>query len=65
MPAPNAPSRVLAIAGALRQIGAEHDAAAHVLHRQGGTDTDTIACLLRAQILILEVLENLQQSPEK
>lgn len=43
----------------LEQAEMEHGAAAHVLNRQGGTEVDTIRSLLRAQLLMLEVLRRL------
>jgi len=52
-------SNVTAMSGVLLQIRTEHQAAGHVLHRQGGTDADTIACLLRAQLLMTEILDRL------
>ncbi len=48
-----------AMSGLMSQVDAEHQAAGHVLHRQGGTDADTMACLLRAQLLMREVLVQL------
>ncbi len=47
--------------GLIAQAKQEHETVMHTLDRQGGEDHEAVKCLLRAQLLMLEVLRRLAE----